>query len=111
MGTPWKMSHEREAFVMFASVVLKFGLVAILLAFGMLGLGALRGTATTIVAAVAWVIALLVVRRIAEGPNRRQMLRRARRRFLDQRRGDSRMLTRGDCAASTHSSRGSAVAG
>lgn len=83
-STPWRPSLQREAFVLFASVILKLGMMAIVVALLLWVLDVIPNTTQVLGATAVWTVALLAVRRLAEGPSKRAMTRRARRSFLKQ---------------------------
>jgi hypothetical protein len=82
----WQPSLQREAFVLFASVILKLGMMAILMGLLLWTLGEIRDTAAVMSATGLWTVVFLAIRRVADGPSKRAMRWRARRSFLRQRR-------------------------
>jgi len=94
-ATNWKPSLEREAFVLFASVILKIGLMAVVLLILLLVIGVFHDIAGFIAAVAGWTAAFMVVRRLAEGPRQKTRFRRARQNFLSQHLRSPRPTLRG----------------
>lgn len=84
VATPWEPSLQREAFVLFASVIIKVAMMGVAVVLLLWALGEFPHTNLVVGSSASLVVALLAVRRLHEGPNKKKLARRARRTFLKQ---------------------------